>query len=142
VADEVRLDLGPSLATFRWRDEHLSLVPTVYVTPRTGRLQRFLLGSAALVSVGAAPANGTVAHEVRLFDPASEPPEGIGKADCLELFLRQALKRLFARSRFRIKPSVEVYGSRQVATALGGYQEVLLRKALLTAGASQVEFHS
>jgi hypothetical protein len=43
---------------------------------------------------------------------------------------------------FRIKPAVRVYGSRQLTAAFGGYQEDILRKALLTAGASAVQFES
>jgi len=83
-----------------------------------------------------------MAHEVGLFEPTSQPPAGIKKADCLEVFFRQALKTLFARSRFRIKPTVGVHGSKHVAAAFGGYQEDILRKALLTAGARDVQFRS
>lgn len=141
MSEEVRLDVAPGTATFRWRDVHLSWVPRIYVVPRTRRLERLLKGPVALLSVGT-PSATNPGHEVRLFDSKSEPPTGIKKADCLELFFRQALKTLFARSRFRIKPTVTVHGSRTVAAALGGYHEDILRKALLTAGAQAVEFQS
>jgi hypothetical protein len=142
LSDEVRLDVGPGQATFRWRDEHLSWVPHIYVAQRTGRLQRWLKGPVTLLSVGTVPSAGGAAHEVRLFESTSQPPAGVKKADCLEVFFRQALKTLFARSPFRIKPAVTVHGSQQVAAAFGGYQEDILRKALVTAGARDVEFRS
>jgi hypothetical protein len=134
--------VAPGIATFRWRNEHLSWVPEVYVAPRTRRLQRWLKGPLALLSVGTPPDSKNKGHEVRLFDPNSQPPAGIKKADCLEIFFRQALKHLFAASLFRIKPAVAVYGSRDLAAAFGGYQEDILRAALLTAGAQAVQFHS
>jgi hypothetical protein len=137
---EVRLDVTPGKATFRWRDEHLSWVPRIYVAPRSRRLERWLKGPVALLSVGTPPTRNT-GHEVRLFDSISEPPKGVRKADCLDFF-RQALNTLFAGSTFRIKPAVSVHGSRTVAAAFGGYHEDILRKALLTAGAHAVEFQS
>ena len=142
MGDEVRLDVGAGIATFRWRNEHLSWVPEVYVAPRTGRLQRWLKGPVALLSVGTPPDSKNKGHGVRLFDPNSQPPDGITKADCLELFFRQALKHLFAVSLFRVKPAVAIHGSRDLAAAFGGYQEDILRTALLTAGAAAVRFHS
>jgi hypothetical protein len=142
LTDEVRLDLAPVQVTFRWRDKHVSWTPNIYVAPCTGRLDRWLKGPVALLGVGSAPNTGTQAHEVRLFEAASEPPAGVRKADCLEVFFRQALKTLFAESLFRIKPTVVVYGSRQVATAFGGFQEDILRGALLTAGARDVVFRA
>ena len=142
MAEEVRLDVAPDTATFRWRDEHLSWVPRIYVAPHTRRLERWLKGPVALLSVGAPPASRNSGHEVRLFEADSQPPVGVKKADCLEVFFRQALKHLLATATFRIKPAVTVHGSRQLATAFGGYQEDILRKALLTAGAQVVHFQS
>jgi hypothetical protein len=142
LVEEVRLDVAPGAVTFRWRDEHVSWVPRIYVAPRRRRLERWLKGPVALLSVGTPPGVSSPGHEVGLFDSDSQPPLGIKKADCLEVFFRQALKTLFAASRFRIKPAVTVHGSRQLAAAFGGYQEDILRKALLTAGAQAVQFQS
>jgi hypothetical protein len=142
LAEEVRLDVAPGVATFRWGDQHLSWAPRVYVAGRTRGLERWLKGPVALFSVGNPPGAGNPGYEVGLFDSNSEPPPGIRKADCLEIFFRQALKTLFAESIFRIKPAVRVYGSRQLTAAFGGYQEDILRKALLTAGARAVQFES
>ena len=142
LAEEVRLDVTTSTATFRWRDEHVSWVPRIYVAPRTRRLERWLKGPVALLSVGTPPGVRGPGHEVRVFDSNSQPPAGVKKADCLEVFFRQALKTLFAASTFRVKPSVTVHGSRQLSAAFGGYQEDILRKALLTAGAQTVQFQS
>ena len=123
-------------------DEHVSWPPHIYVAAHTGRLRRWFKGPLALLSVEIPPKDGAAGHEVRLFEADSQPPTGIKKSDCLEVFFRKALKTLLTRSTFRIKPAITVYGSHQVAAAFGGYQEDILRKALLTAGARDVEFRS
>jgi hypothetical protein len=91
-----------------------------------------------MLGIGAErPAMGV--HLVRLFDPTSQAPPGLSKADCLEVFFRYALKTLLSKSLFRVKPVVQVYGGSGLAQALGGYQDSVLRQALMRAGASRVE---
>jgi hypothetical protein len=136
----LRIDIAEHSVTFRFRDDHFALEPVVHVSRRTGFLPRHLFGSVQLHGIGREPQKVPGGRRVQLLDPSSQPPDGLQKADCLEVFFRYAVKSAIQKLHFRIKPVAEVHGSQSLRVPLGGYQHEVLERALLRAGASRVWF--
>jgi hypothetical protein len=134
------VDLAKHSVSFRFRGEHFALEPIVHVSRQEHLFKRLIFGPVWVHGVGSEIPKRPGGQPVHLFDPDSEPPQGLNKADCLEVFFRYAMKVVIEKLYFRIKPVAEVHGSRILQAPLGGYQQELLRRALLRSGVSHVQF--
>lgn len=112
--------------TFTDGDVRVELEPRIWVSD-DGRL----------VEVGAyRPPAG--ARPIELFEPAA--PDDPSRFDALVKLFRHVFKVMQDRSLFRIRPWVRVRGVAALRPLLNGYEEEVVRHALLQSGAVNVEF--
>lgn len=119
-------------------DARLEFEPTVHVTPSREGAR----GGVRLISAvyGERPRDDDRGIPVRMFYADDLPSDILSnKHEYLARLLRHALNDLMGRYRFPLKPRVRLFIAPDVIRATGGYAELLLRRALLQAGAKEVE---
>ena len=94
-----------------------------------------------VLTVGEELASTSATVQVDIFDPKSPtvPPER--KFECMEAFFRFAIAKLRGGRTVLLRPRVHVRGAERLSKVLGGYESVLLRQALLSAGARECIIH-
>ena len=91
-----------------------------------------------LLGVGDERPGGGGGRVIELFEPAQpdEPP----RFDALVSFFRYVMAVTMESTLFKLRPLVQVRGAALLRPLLHGYEEELIRHALLQAGAAKVVF--
>jgi len=131
VAAQVEVTVRPEAMSFRCKDKTESLKTVIYIAPATRRV----------MGVGdPVPADESCVG-IDLFRPAVMP-KGADKVDCLTAFLSHAFRTVAVSGRPLILPRVVFKGADSLDFILCGYQETILKRAAMEAGASECEFVS
>ena len=95
-----------------------------------------------VLSVGEEPPATSATVRVDIFDPKSPASPAERKFECLEAFFRFAIVKLRGGRTALLRPRVHLRGAERLSNAFGGYETVVLRQALLRAGARECLIHS
>jgi hypothetical protein len=134
----IHLDLSPERIIVRAEGQMSTYEPILHLVLSEGTGGRGDLLASMRMVLGGDPLTTTPAYSIPLFSAGANLPPGLSKADCLEKFFRVAFKRLLEGYFFRTKPRVELHGLAKLESALAGYQDMVLKAALKTAGAGAV----
>jgi hypothetical protein len=125
LGPKVTISVSPTRFTFRADDRVIEL-PTFVAVESSGQI----------LGVGE---DVPAASRVDLFTSSSEPVAGVDKLQCLVELCRFGLMKLFGRGPL-VRPAVTVVGADTLAEKLQGYQQPLLREALIDAGGRDIQF--
>jgi len=118
--------IEPDRITFAYGDARAEVAPRVSISD---------VGKLTGVGDEARRAPGRV---VELFEPAQ--PDEPARFDTLVTFFRYVLALTMTGHLFRVRPTVRVRGVGALRGLMNGYEEQVVRDALLRAGAARVEF--
>jgi hypothetical protein len=130
---DLEIDVAPDQVYLQQGGQSLYLRPFVVLDASANEPRVLAVGEEL------SPTSATV--RVDLFDPKSPtaPPER--KFECLEAFFRFAIVKLRGRRAVLLRARVHVRGAERLSKVFGGYESVLLRQALLSAGARECIIH-
>jgi hypothetical protein len=125
--NNVEVTVSPTTVELRCGDTFVSVPAQLYVA----------LGSEPprLVGVGDRVQGNEPCRAIDLFGPDDGAVPAWSREHRLVLFFRVALKLLAGARPFAVRPRVQVRGVSSVAAALGAAPEVVVKSAMLRAGA-------
>src|SRR5262245_16870314 len=125
--NNVEVSVSPTRVELRCRDVFVSVPAQLYVTLGSG--------TPRLVAVGDRPLANEPSRAIDVFGPEDCGVPEWSREYRLVLFFRASLKMLHGAGPFAVRPRVQVRGASSVAPVLGPASAILLKSAILQAGA-------
>ena len=130
ISGKVTIDVNPELLVFTRRDRSIGIATFLYLSNNNGTYK--------IQSIGEECEGSGSFSRVELFRDGPNPGESYSRSELLEAFLRYGLKKVIGRNFMR--PTVIFQGTQTLDSILAGYQDAILSKTALNAGAHEVEF--
>jgi hypothetical protein len=118
--------IGPERITFSDGEVRTAVEPCLWVS-EDGRI----------IGVGERPADRS-GRPIALFAPA--PADDTARFDALVKFFRFVISLMQSAHVFKLRPYVRVHGVASLRPLLNGYEQEIVRQALLQSGAARVVF--
>lgn len=131
IGNDIEVILKKDLVTFRSDDAFEQIPPVVYLTQSDHRV----------LSVGIVPENSENYIRINLFDGEVFNSENFDKSRILELFFEYGIHKIMGRLAF-VRPRVSLVFGDRIWKVFGGYERMVLKDAIVNAGAREVVFRS
>ncbi len=132
-ANDIAIDVAPDRFTFTCRDTAITLETLVLVARGSGGFQ--------VLAVGETPPDAPSSDVVRvdLFSSSGLPPGVPDRFEFLTAFMRHAFMTVTGRVAM-VRPAVTIQGVHSLSQIAHGYEQSLIARAAIDAGARTVEF--